>query len=137
MNKFNSMWVFIFGLDKDFLGAKMAIIMNNSLVQHVFKIEEMSGHVISVWFLFRDKLLVTVLDLYADVSTKTRFGQCLLSAIADYEVASASDFFNTDYKAVMISVGLDGFLDFHLNGLYKQANRDYWKFKIAGVNAPK
>ncbi|KAG9296130.1 hypothetical protein G9A89_011983 [Geosiphon pyriformis] len=54
----------------------------------------------------------------------------LLSAVADHKVASVSDFFNTDHRAVVVSVGLGGLLDVCLNSLHKQTNRNCWKFKI-------
>ncbi|KAG9298925.1 hypothetical protein G9A89_015947 [Geosiphon pyriformis] len=61
----------------------------------------------------------------------------LSSILAGYEVASVSDFFNTDYNAVLVSVGLDGFLDVQLNNECKQANKNKWKFKIKDVDANK
>ncbi|KAG9284537.1 hypothetical protein G9A89_014141 [Geosiphon pyriformis] len=157
-------------------------------------IEKVPSYVISVQLFLKDKLLVTILGLYADVSAETRFGQTveinffiartvnasifvvlgenfnenssnksvsfqfcldlslvnslgghyltktsmwnnlkrvekiidyifvskyLLLVIANHGVVSASDFFNTDYKILMISIGLDGLLNFHLNSLHK------------------
>ncbi|KAG9288615.1 hypothetical protein G9A89_006716 [Geosiphon pyriformis] len=58
-----------------FLGAEMVIIINNSLAYHVFKIEEISGHLISVWLLFKGKMLIVILGLYTGASAETRFGQ--------------------------------------------------------------
>ncbi|KAG9294980.1 hypothetical protein G9A89_017774 [Geosiphon pyriformis] len=95
INKFEGVHIFTSGLDSKFLGTGVAVIMNNFLAQHVFKMEEMPGHVISVQLLFKGKLLVMILDL----------------------VASTSDFFNTDHKTVMVLVGLEELLDFHLNEL--------------------
>ncbi|KAG9303096.1 hypothetical protein G9A89_005054 [Geosiphon pyriformis] len=34
----------------------------------------------------------------------------------------------------MVSIGLGGLLNVHLNSLYKQANRDCWEFKIKEMN---
>ncbi|KAG9287986.1 hypothetical protein G9A89_017581 [Geosiphon pyriformis] len=49
--------------------------MNSSLACYVSKIENISGQVISVWLLFKDKLSVAVLGLYASASAVNRFGQ--------------------------------------------------------------
>ncbi|KAG9302708.1 hypothetical protein G9A89_005182 [Geosiphon pyriformis] len=153
-----------------FLGAGVAIIMNNFLAHCVSKINEISGQIISVCLLFKGKLSVTVLGLYAGVSSGIRFGQAievnsfitralnsntfvvlsvwpthlvhthwsellckaiqgvpkktidyifvsdsLSSAVANQIVASVSDYFDTNYKTVMVLVGLGGLLDVHLN----------------------
>ncbi|KAG9296260.1 hypothetical protein G9A89_014852 [Geosiphon pyriformis] len=50
---------------------------------------------------------------------------------------SVIDFFDTDYKAVFVSVGLGDLLDMQLFSLYKQTNKDHWKFDIKNVNAVK
>ncbi|KAG9304132.1 hypothetical protein G9A89_019694 [Geosiphon pyriformis] len=187
----------------------VAIIMNTFLACHVSKIEEIPGRVISVWLLFKGKLSVTVLGLYAGALSGARFGQAsevnsliakavnfsnfvvlggdfnkngssksasfkfclsldwvnsfvsyylanfhtwsnskevgktidyifvggnLFSAVAGHQVVSVSDFFNTNYRTVVVLVGLGGLLDVQLNSLRKQANRDHWKFKIKDVN---
>ncbi|KAG9292120.1 hypothetical protein G9A89_005264 [Geosiphon pyriformis] len=208
-DKFDGMQIFSSGLDKGFMGAGVAIVMNISLARHVSKVEKILGWVISVQLLFKGKLSVTVLGLYAGASSRARFGQAsevnsliakavnssnfvilggdfnenefgrsasfkfclslglvnsfvghhlansymwsnsrgvgkmidyifvgsnLSSAVAGHQVASVSDFFNTDYKAVVVSVDLDGLLDVQLNSLRKQANKDHWKFKIKNAD---
>ncbi|KAG9302254.1 hypothetical protein G9A89_008745 [Geosiphon pyriformis] len=71
MNKFDEFRVFTFGLDVGFHGAKITIIMNNSLARHVLKVDEIPGHLISVHFLFKNKLSVMILGLYttADINS--------------------------------------------------------------------
>ncbi|KAG9302125.1 hypothetical protein G9A89_020559 [Geosiphon pyriformis] len=208
-DKFDGMQIFSSGLDKGFMGAGVAIVMNISLVHHVSKMEEIPGRVISVRLLFKGKLSVTVLGLYAGVSSGARFGQTsevnsliaktvnssnfvildgdfnengsgrsasfkfclslglvnlfighylansytwsnsrgvkktidyifvgsnLSSVVAGHQVVSVSDFFNTDHKAVVVSVGLSGLLDVQLNSLRKQVNKDHWKFKIKNAD---
>ncbi|KAG9297125.1 hypothetical protein G9A89_019406 [Geosiphon pyriformis] len=208
-DKFDGVRVFSSGLDKGFMGARVAIVMNTSLARHVFKVEEIPGRVISVRLLFKGKLSVTVLGLYAGASSGARFGQAsevntlivkmvnssnfvvlggdlnenrsgrsvsfkfclslglvnlfvghhlansytwsnsrgvgktidyifvggnLSSAVAGHQVVSVSDFFDTDHKAVVVSVGLGGLLDVQLNSLRKQANKDCWKFKIRNAD---
>ncbi|KAG9296575.1 hypothetical protein G9A89_015167 [Geosiphon pyriformis] len=103
-DRFDGIHIFMSGLDKRFFGAGVAIIMDSSLVHHVSKVEEVSSRVISVWLLFKGKLSVTFLRLYAG---------------AFFEI-----------RAVVMSVSLGGLLDVCLNSLHKQANRDHWKFKI-------
>ncbi|KAG9304149.1 hypothetical protein G9A89_019711 [Geosiphon pyriformis] len=75
MNKFEGVCVFLFGLDKGFLGAGVTIIINSSLAHYVSKIENISGQIISVWLLFKGKLFVIVLGLYAGASAANRFDQ--------------------------------------------------------------
>ncbi|KAG9289065.1 hypothetical protein G9A89_004160 [Geosiphon pyriformis] len=212
MNKFNRVRIFSSGLDNVFLSAGVMIIMNNSLACHVSKVEKVPGRLLSVRLFFKNKLSVVILGLYADASTKTRFGQAceinsliakaanfsmfmvlggdfnkngskksaslkfcsdlglvnffsghplakaftwgnfrsvvkvinyifvsksLSSALAGHEISSVSDFFDTDHNAVLVSVGLDSFLDFCLNSECKQANKDKWKFKIKDADANK
>ncbi|KAG9285010.1 hypothetical protein G9A89_009820 [Geosiphon pyriformis] len=59
MNKFDGLQVFTSGLDVGFHGVGITIIMNNFLAWHVLK----------------NKLLVTILGLYAGASISTQFSQ--------------------------------------------------------------
>ncbi|KAG9295496.1 hypothetical protein G9A89_013525 [Geosiphon pyriformis] len=174
MNKFDGVKIFSSGLDNEFLGAGVMIIVNNSLAYHFSK----------------GKLSVVILGLYAGASAEIRFGQAceinsliaktansstfmvlggnfnedesrksaslkfcsdlglinsfsghslakastwgnswgvmkvinyifvsksLSSALAGHEVTFVSNFFDTDHNAVLVSIGLGGFLDSHLN----------------------
>ncbi|KAG9289167.1 hypothetical protein G9A89_022476 [Geosiphon pyriformis] len=54
----------------------------------------------------------------------------LINTVVDYSVAGVDEFFDTDYKAVSVFVGINGLLDVQLSSLHKQANRDHWKFDI-------
>ncbi|KAG9306459.1 hypothetical protein G9A89_003569 [Geosiphon pyriformis] len=76
-NKFDEVRIFLTGLDKGFLGAGVAIIMNNNLAHYVCKIEKIPGWIILVQLLFKGKLLVSILSLYASVSTGAKFSQVL------------------------------------------------------------
>ncbi|KAG9304623.1 hypothetical protein G9A89_020187 [Geosiphon pyriformis] len=51
-----------------YLGVGIAIIMDASLAKHVCKVFKMPSRLISVRLLFKNKLLVTVLGLYADAT---------------------------------------------------------------------
>ncbi|KAG9288608.1 hypothetical protein G9A89_006709 [Geosiphon pyriformis] len=195
-----------------FLGAGVAVIMNVCLAHYVSKIEEVLGRVVSVRLLFKDKLSVTFLELYASASADAKFGQALevnsliakavnsstfvvlsgdfnengseknasfkfclnlglvnsfaghslvkapiwsnsrgvkktidyifiseslSSAVTGQGISSVSDFFDTDYKTITVSIGLGELLDVCLNSLCKQANRDCWKFRIKDVDNAK
>ncbi|KAG9292023.1 hypothetical protein G9A89_017922 [Geosiphon pyriformis] len=208
-NKFNGVKIFSMGLDKGFLGAEVAIIMNNNLAHYVCKIEEIPDWVILIWLLFKGKLSVSILDLYASASAGARFSQALeinafitktinsstflviggdfnqsgsrrsacfrfcsdlglvnslsgfslikaptwsnsrgvektidfvfisaslASMVTGCAVSSASEFFESDHKAVLVLINLDGLVDVNLNSLHKQANRDKWKFKIKSAS---
>ncbi|KAG9289772.1 hypothetical protein G9A89_015352, partial [Geosiphon pyriformis] len=147
-------------LDKDFIGAGVAIIMDNSLAYYVSKVEEVSGRVVSIQLLFKGKLSVTLLGLYAGASSGGRFGQVsevnsliakavnssihvvlgedfnengsgrssnskgvvktidyifvsgnLFFAVIGHQTVLVSDFFDTNHKAVMVSIGLGGLLN--------------------------
>ncbi|KAG9294215.1 hypothetical protein G9A89_021574 [Geosiphon pyriformis] len=142
--------------------------MNNSLARHVSKVKKIPGWIISVRLLFKGRLSVTLLELYASASPGVRFDQSFKvnSLIAkavnsssfvvlggdfnengsgvgktiDYifvSVVSVLDFFDTDHRAVVVSVGLGGLLDAELNSMHRQANRDCWKFKIKDANCAK
>ncbi|KAG9299017.1 hypothetical protein G9A89_020330 [Geosiphon pyriformis] len=74
-NKFDGVCIFTSDLDIGFLSAGVAIIMNNSLARHVSKVEEVPGQIIAVWLLFRNKLSVSVIGLYAGASSGVCFGQ--------------------------------------------------------------
>ncbi|KAG9286484.1 hypothetical protein G9A89_014650 [Geosiphon pyriformis] len=211
-NKFDGMWVFTFGLNFNYLGAGVTVVINNFLVKHVCKVSEVPGQLISIRLLFRNKLLVLILGLYAGASLAVRFSQAgnvnsliakavndlffiifgsnfnenrsrryasykkcfdlglvnslngsfvvkaptwsnfrgvlktidylfissnLVNAIVDHGVANVMNHFNTDHKAVSVSVSLGGLLDVHLILLYKQANKNHWKFDVKNVNGTK
>ncbi|KAG9303803.1 hypothetical protein G9A89_018700 [Geosiphon pyriformis] len=72
MNKFDSVQVFISGLEFGYLGADVVIIMDASLAKHVCKVSEMSGQLISVKLLFKNKISLTVLGLYVDATLEKR-----------------------------------------------------------------
>ncbi|KAG9307135.1 hypothetical protein G9A89_016963 [Geosiphon pyriformis] len=74
-DEFEGVQIFTSGLDVGYLSTSVAVIINNSLAHHVSKVEVVSGHVILVHLLFKSKLSVTVLGLYAGASSSIRFGQ--------------------------------------------------------------
>ncbi|KAG9298455.1 hypothetical protein G9A89_003678 [Geosiphon pyriformis] len=201
-DKYDRVQIFTSGLNVGYLGAGVVVVMNNSLAYHVSKIEVVSGQIILVQLLFKSKLLVSVLSLYAGASAGIYFGQAskvnsiiaktvntstfvvlggnfnecgsrrntsfkfcsslglvnlfngyhlikapmwcnlkgvertidyifvsesLFFAVVKCWVGSVSDFFNTDHNAVTVSIGLGGLLDVQLNGLCKQANKNFAK----------
>ncbi|KAG9291523.1 hypothetical protein G9A89_021942 [Geosiphon pyriformis] len=74
-NKFNGVWVFISGLDSGYFGSGVVIIINNVLVKHVCKVFEVPGRLLSVKLLFKNKLLMLILGLYAGASVSAHFSQ--------------------------------------------------------------
>ncbi|KAG9305598.1 hypothetical protein G9A89_001659, partial [Geosiphon pyriformis] len=75
INKFSSVWVFTSELDSGHMGSGVAIIMNIFLVQHVCKVSEMPGQLLSIKLLFKNKLSVLILGLYIGASSVVRFSQ--------------------------------------------------------------
>ncbi|KAG9305001.1 hypothetical protein G9A89_007404 [Geosiphon pyriformis] len=67
-NKFPGVRVFTSSLDAGFLGAGMALIMNEKLAKHVSKISEILSRLLMVHLLFKNKKSVFVLGLYVETS---------------------------------------------------------------------
>ncbi|KAG9297604.1 hypothetical protein G9A89_007679 [Geosiphon pyriformis] len=65
INKFDDVWVFTSGLDSGHLGSGVAIIIDNLLARHVYKVSEISGRLFTLKLLFKNKLFVSILGLYA------------------------------------------------------------------------
>ncbi|KAG9291929.1 hypothetical protein G9A89_004867 [Geosiphon pyriformis] len=74
-DKFDSVRVFTSGLDFGHLDADVAVIMDVSLTCHVCKISEVPSRFLSVKLLFKDKLSVLILGLYAGAFLAVRFSQ--------------------------------------------------------------
>ncbi|KAG9298573.1 hypothetical protein G9A89_004281 [Geosiphon pyriformis] len=68
VNKFDGVRMFTSGLDSGYLGVGVVIVVNFSLVRHVCKISEVPGWLLSIKLLFKNKLLVSILGLYAGTS---------------------------------------------------------------------
>ncbi|KAG9301467.1 hypothetical protein G9A89_006564 [Geosiphon pyriformis] len=47
-DKYDGVWIFTSGLDIKYLGAGIAVVMNNSLACHVSKVEVVPGQIILV-----------------------------------------------------------------------------------------
>ncbi|KAG9300877.1 hypothetical protein G9A89_015333 [Geosiphon pyriformis] len=75
VNKFDGVQVFISGLEFGHLSAGVVVIMNSSLAKHVCKVLEVSDWLLSIKLLFKNKLLVLILGLYANVSLAVWFSQ--------------------------------------------------------------
>ncbi|KAG9294854.1 hypothetical protein G9A89_008546 [Geosiphon pyriformis] len=92
MLKFDEVQIFTSGLSVGFLGAGVVIIINSFLAQHVSKIDEIPGQLVSVHFLFKDKLLVTILGLYTGASVNTHFSQAFFINSLISKAANSSSF---------------------------------------------
>ncbi|KAG9290049.1 hypothetical protein G9A89_010355 [Geosiphon pyriformis] len=74
-NRFNSICVFTSGMNFGNLNSGVAIIMDISLAHHVCKISKVSGQLLSVRLLFKNKLSILIIGLYAGVSLVVWFSQ--------------------------------------------------------------
>ncbi|KAG9307670.1 hypothetical protein G9A89_023235 [Geosiphon pyriformis] len=72
LNHLYSGLVFISGLDFGYLGLGVAIIMDAFLAKHMCGVSEVSGQLISVKLLFKNKLSVIVLGLYVGATLEKR-----------------------------------------------------------------
>ncbi|KAG9301951.1 hypothetical protein G9A89_020995 [Geosiphon pyriformis] len=210
MNKFVGVRVFTSGLSSGYMSSGVAIIMNNFLARHVCKVLDISGRFLSVKLLFKNKLSVSILGLYAGSSLAVHFsqvddinsliaravnessfiilggdfnedGSCksaslkkcfdlglvnslsgslfekdatwnnsrgvakvinyvfvssnLVNAILDCDVSGVKEYFDTDHKAVSVSVGFGGLLDYNF---VNAGDANWIKFKEdTSVNAAK
>ncbi|KAG9290833.1 hypothetical protein G9A89_010982 [Geosiphon pyriformis] len=196
MNKFVGVQVFTFGLSSGHMDSGVAIIINNFLAWHVCKMLDIPGWFLSIKLLFKNKLSVSILGLYAgsslaaddinsliaravnessfiilggnfneDSSHKSAslkkcfdlglvnslsgsmFGRkatwnnsCGVAKIIDYvfvlssfvnailghDVSGVEEYFDTDHKAVSVSVGLGGLLNYNF---VNAGDADWIKFK--------
>ncbi|KAG9295483.1 hypothetical protein G9A89_013512 [Geosiphon pyriformis] len=74
-NRFNEVCMFTSSLDIEYLNTSVVIIMNSSLAKHVCKISEVSGQLLSIKLLFKNKLSVSILGLYAGAFSVVQFFQ--------------------------------------------------------------
>ncbi|KAG9288105.1 hypothetical protein G9A89_017700 [Geosiphon pyriformis] len=74
-DRFNGIHVFTSGLDSGHMESGVAIILNFSLAKHVCKVSEVPGQLLSVRLLFKNKLSVSILGLYAGASSVVCFSQ--------------------------------------------------------------
>ncbi|KAG9305452.1 hypothetical protein G9A89_021170 [Geosiphon pyriformis] len=58
----------------------------------------------------------------------------LINAIVDCGMLNVDDFFDTNHKAVFVSMGLNDLLDTSLSSIHKQVNKDHWKFDVKDAN---
>ncbi|KAG9284355.1 hypothetical protein G9A89_023612 [Geosiphon pyriformis] len=92
MNKFDGVRVFTSGLEFSYLGTGVAIIMDVSLAKHVCKISEVLSWLISVKLLFKNKLSVTVLGLYAGATLEKRLAHSHVVNLMVAEALNGSTF---------------------------------------------
>ncbi|KAG9299431.1 hypothetical protein G9A89_009383 [Geosiphon pyriformis] len=187
-DKFDGIWIFTSGLNAGSLDTGVLIIVNFSLAKHICKVFEVPGQLLSIKLLFKNKLSVSILGLYAGASLVVwsfqackinsfivkavnksffvilggdfnedgshkcaSFKKCfdlglinslrgssfvksptwynsrgitktidyvfvssnLVDVVVNHGVDGIGDYFNTDHKAVYVSVELGGLLDIH------------------------
>ncbi|KAG9292351.1 hypothetical protein G9A89_015221 [Geosiphon pyriformis] len=74
-DKFDGVRVFTSGLDSGSLGVGVLIVMNFFLAKHICKVSEIPGRLLSIKLLFKNKLSVSILGLYAGASLVVQFFQ--------------------------------------------------------------
>ncbi|KAG9307349.1 hypothetical protein G9A89_017178 [Geosiphon pyriformis] len=74
-SKFDGVCVFSSGLASGYIRAGVVMVLDNSLTKHVSKVSKIPGHLFCIKLLFRNKLLVSILGLYAGASLTVRFSQ--------------------------------------------------------------
>ncbi|KAG9300126.1 hypothetical protein G9A89_000866 [Geosiphon pyriformis] len=157
-NKFDNVRVFVSGLNSGYLDSSVVIIMNNALTKHVCKVFKVPGHLLSVKLLFKNRLSVSILGLYAGASVSVCFLQVdeINSLIAkavnkssfmilggnfnkdsSYSVTRIDEYFDTDHRVVIVFMGLGGLLNVNLMFLHKQMNKNCWKFNFKDAMAAK
>ncbi|KAG9297380.1 hypothetical protein G9A89_009464 [Geosiphon pyriformis] len=67
--------VFTSGLDSRYLSASVVVVIDSSLAKHVCKISEVLSWLLSIRLLFKNKLLVSVLELYTGALSAVWFSQ--------------------------------------------------------------
>ncbi|KAG9295385.1 hypothetical protein G9A89_013414 [Geosiphon pyriformis] len=128
--KFEDVCMFTSGLNSGYLSAGVVIVMNFSLAKHVYKVSEMPGRLLSIRLLFKNKLSVSVLGLYAGALSVAWFSQ-----------TGKINFFITKAANKFSFIILGG--DFNKNslkrsaGFKKQANKDHWKFDFKDADDAK
>ncbi|KAG9297165.1 hypothetical protein G9A89_019446 [Geosiphon pyriformis] len=75
VDKFDGVRVFSSGLDPNHLGVGVAVIMDVSLAHHVYKVSKVPSRLFSIKLLFKGKLSVSILGLYAGASLVVQFFQ--------------------------------------------------------------
>ncbi|KAG9295902.1 hypothetical protein G9A89_006641 [Geosiphon pyriformis] len=92
--------------------------------------------------------LVNSLNRSSFVKTPTWYNSCgvaktidyvfvssnLVGALVNCGVVGVEEFFDTNHKAVSVFVGLGGLLNVQLNLLYRQANKNCWKYDVKSTD---
>ncbi|KAG9306874.1 hypothetical protein G9A89_002543 [Geosiphon pyriformis] len=67
--------MFSFGLDSGYVGAGIVIFINKFLTRHVYKVSEVLSYLLCIRLLFKNKLSISILGLYAGAFLATQFSQ--------------------------------------------------------------
>ncbi|KAG9305432.1 hypothetical protein G9A89_021150 [Geosiphon pyriformis] len=73
--RFDGVRIFTSGQNSGNLGSGVAIVVDNSLARHVCKVSEVPSWLLSIKLLFKNKLSVSILGLYAGASLAAHFSQ--------------------------------------------------------------
>ncbi|KAG9293643.1 hypothetical protein G9A89_018980 [Geosiphon pyriformis] len=75
INRFDGVHVFTSEVNSGYLNFGMAIIIDTSLACHVYKVSKVPGQILCIRLLFKNKLSVSILGLYAGASSVVQFSQ--------------------------------------------------------------
>ncbi|KAG9297266.1 hypothetical protein G9A89_001535 [Geosiphon pyriformis] len=139
---FNSVWVFTSGLDSGHMSSGVVIIMNISLVRHVCKVSEASKINSFIAKVMNESFFIIVGGDFNEngLCKCASFKKCLdlrlvnSLLILECNIVDVSEYFDTNYRAISVLVGLGGLLDVQLNFFHKQTNKDHWKFDFKGAD---
>ncbi|KAG9294622.1 hypothetical protein G9A89_008101 [Geosiphon pyriformis] len=101
-SKFDGICVFFSDLASGYTGAGVIMVLDNFLAKHVSKISEVSGCLFCIKLLFKNKLSVSILELYAGASLTAQFSQAaeinflIVRAVNESSFVILSGDFNED-----------------------------------------
>ncbi|KAG9306341.1 hypothetical protein G9A89_018224 [Geosiphon pyriformis] len=140
MNKFDDVWVFTSGLDSGYVGSGVVIVMDISLTRHMCKVSEVSGRLLSIKLLFKNKLSVSILGLYAGTSSMAgKVNFLIAKAVNEFSFVVLGGDFNENglcrsasFKRCL-DLGLVNSLlvDHNIVDVSKHFNTDYWAVSVS------
>ncbi|KAG9296905.1 hypothetical protein G9A89_006860 [Geosiphon pyriformis] len=148
MNKFDGFWMFISGLDFGHMGSGIVIVMNISLARHVCKVSEVPGQLLFIKLLFKNKLSVSILGLYAGASLAGEVNFFIAKTVNEYSFIILGGNFNKDSLCKSASfkrclnLGLVNFLsvlsnlvnavvDHNVVDVSKHFNTNHWAVSVS------
>ncbi|KAG9291305.1 hypothetical protein G9A89_021807 [Geosiphon pyriformis] len=136
VNRFDGVRVFTFGLESGHLGADVVeqnFGVNFGTLCWCF----LNGSTANKSFFIIFNGDFNENSSYKCASFKKCANLGLVNFLAGSLILEVSKYFDMDHKTVSMFVGLGGLLDTWLNFLYKQANKNWWKFNFKNAGEDK